>query len=133
MSMANLTEGTNTGAAIATNLTLFLNNIFLLILSYLDTPQRRKKMRLESDKYHRHTSISKQMHDSIATFLHFCYLNSTTSFNLDSLLSLPTGSSKSLDVLNNIHSLDDFAENNMFPIKPTCHDLPNVNTNLVKK
>lgn len=90
-------------------------------------------MRLERDNHHGRTSISKQMRDSIVTFLRLCYLNSTTFLNFDSLLSLPTRSSKFLDVLDNIHSLDNFAENNMFPIKPTCHDLSNVNTNLDKE
>ena len=90
-------------------------------------------MRLERDKHHRRTIISKQQRDSITSFLHLCYLNSTTFLNFDSLPSLPTRSSKFFNVLDNFHSLDNFSENNMFPIKPTCHDLPNVNTNLFKE
>lgn len=37
--------------------------------------------------------------------------------------SLPTRSSKFLNVFDNIQSLDNFSEDNMFPIKPACHDL----------
>ena len=89
-------------------------------------------MRLERDKQRRTRTSKQQQRDSIASFLHLCYLKSTTFLNFDSLPSLPTRSSKFLDILDNIHSLDNFSENNMFPIKPARHDLPDVNTNLFK-
>jgi hypothetical protein len=59
-------------------------------------------------------------------------LNSTRFLNLDCLLSLSTRSAKFLDILDNIHSLDNFSENNMFPIKPACHNLHPVNDSLKK-
>ena len=51
------------------------------------------------------------------------HLNSSTALNLDSLLSLSTGCAKLLDGLDNIHSLDNFAENDVFTIEPAGNDL----------
>lgn len=51
------------------------------------------------------------------------HLNSSAAFNLDTLLSLSTGCAKPLDGLDDIHSLDNFAENDMFTIEPAGNDL----------
>jgi hypothetical protein len=49
-------------------------NIFLLIFELPTyTTRRREKMRLERDKDHRRTSISKQQHDLMASFLHLLF------------------------------------------------------------
>ena len=71
--------------------------------------------------------------DSIVSFLHVCYLNSTTFVNFDGLFSLPIRSSKFLNFPDDVHSFDNFSENDMFPIKPTCHDLSKVSKKLFKE
>jgi hypothetical protein len=76
-----------------------------------------KRQRSSSHKVYQNNSTTQWQVSSI------CYLNGATFLNFDSLPSPPTRSSKFLNVFDNIQSLDNFSEDNMFPIKPACHDL----------
>jgi hypothetical protein len=116
-------QGMNTDAAIMTNLSLFMKTYFFWFLSYLHTPQREEKKwnwketKIIVAQVYQNSSTTQWQVSSI------CYLNGATFLNFDSLPSLPTLSSKFLNVFDNIQSLDNFSEDNMFPIKPACHDL----------
>lgn len=50
-------------------------------------------------------------------------LDGSRLLNLDSLLGLAAGSAKTFNLLDDIHSFDDFAEHDVFAIEPARHNL----------